>query len=98
MSPTFIEGSFREGGWLDGLLRRRRTPLELWWALAAAGGAGEGDVGQLLPLVHPSEHQPAPAHVAAPGEFDREAEALAEDAQQHVDVLARRDAAEQHDL
>ena len=44
-----------------------------------------------------AEHQAAAAHVAAADEIGGKQQSLPEDALQHVDVLGRSDAAEEHD-
>ena len=63
-----------------------------------ADGALDRDVGELLAGAGAAQEQAAAAHVAAADEIDREAEALAEDFREDVDVFRRRDAAEQDDV
>ena len=59
-------------------------------------GAANRNVVELHAFARLPQQQAAAAHVAAPDEVDREPEAVAEDREQDVDILGRRDAAEQH--
>ena len=59
-------------------------------------GAAHGHVIEFLAFSRPAEQQTAAAHVTPADEVDWKAQALAEDAEEHVHVLRRRDAAEQH--
>src|SRR6185503_6655208 len=70
--------------------------VELGRALPAPDGSGNRDVSELSSLASAPEQQPTSAHVAATHELAREHEPLGEDVEQCVDVLTRRDAAEEH--
>src|SRR5205823_11813829 len=72
--------------------------FELWRPLSMATGAGERHIRQLEARHDTPEHQSPAAHVAAADEVGWKHQAVAEDRQQQIDVLARRDAAEQHDF
>ena len=61
-------------------------------------GSREREVLQLAIGEDAPQHQPAAAHVAPADEIHRKQEPIAENRQQHLDVLSRRDAAEQHDI
>ena len=72
---------------------------------ASFGGRGPwrtapstGDVGQLFAGARAAQQQAAAAHVAAADEVDRKPQPRAEHLGEDVDVLRRRDAAEQHDV
>lgn len=63
---------------------------------AAADGSGDGSVGQFVRVGDASQHQAAPAHVAASDKVWGKEEPLAENRQEDVDVLGGGDAAEEH--
>ena len=63
-----------------------------------ADRAENGAVGELAALSRRAQQQPAAAHVPAPDEIAGEEQPRAEDLEQDVDILARRDAAEENDL
>src|SRR5688572_7733335 len=73
----------------------RRQPR---WPRTMAHGALHRDVWQLLPAADASQQQAAAAHVAPANEIAGKQQAIAEDLQKHVDVLGRRDTAEQDDV
>src|SRR5262249_57136101 len=60
--------------------------------------AAQADVRELGAGARAAKQQAAAAHVAAADEIGGEPQALAQHRQQRVDVLAGRDAAEQHHL
>src|SRR5262245_50316716 len=66
-------------------------------SLAMPDRAVDRAVGQLLAAASRAQQQTAPAHVAASDEGLREQQALSEHVEEWIDVLAGRDAAEQHD-
>src|SRR6266705_1639192 len=72
--------------------------FQLWRPLSVSDRAGERNIRQLEFCRDAAEHQSTSAHVAAADEIGREHQALAEDRQEEVHVLSRRDAAEQYDL
>ena len=74
------------------------TRGELGRAGAVADGADDRDVLELLRRGGRAQQHPAAAHVAAPDERRRKDEPRSENRAQHLDVLLRRDAAEQHEL
>ena len=59
--------------------------------------ASHRSILQFLPGAHTAEHQSAAAHVASPDEFLREMQPVGKYFDQHVHVLARADAAKEHD-
>jgi DNA polymerase len=65
---------------------------------ATANRARDRDVGQLPTIAHAAQEQPAPAHVATPDEVGREEQPVPEYLLEQVDVLARGDAAQHHDV
>ena len=75
-----------------------REPRQLRRARAAALGAVDRAIVELDALARGAQQQPAATHVAAAHEVAGEEQRPAEHRRQHVDVLRRRDAAEQHDL
>jgi len=63
-----------------------------------ARGTGQRHVFELEAGGHAAQHEPTAAHVAAADEMRRERHAFPEDRQQHVHILAGRNATEQHHL
>ena len=61
-------------------------------------GTEDRPVVELDAVPRLAKEQAATAHVASADEVHREPQALAEDVREHVDVLRRRDAAEEHDV
>ncbi len=78
----------RAGALADAQARRPGT--------ASDGGRRRHDVVEFDAAGRALEHQRAAAHVAAPDEVRRKVQPRAERVGQHVDVLRRRDAAQQH--
>jgi len=63
-----------------------------------ANRSGKRDIRQFQASHDAAEHQAAATHVATSDEMHREHQPVAKNGQQQIDVFARRNAPEQHDL
>src|SRR5690606_16135315 len=85
-----------QAGWLSGF-RHTATRIELRRSGASPRRAGNRHVLELFTGSRGAQQESTAAHVTAADERRWKQQPFAEDVQQHIDVLARRDAAEQDD-